>query len=153
MDLRAIADGIAAQFTGATTSAGETFSSAPTASLPNNIATGPVCLVYPPTGVLDLDIGRMRNDEYEFPVRILLDPTDVPSRSDALYRWFTATRDLVEENVDLGLSYVSWARVTASRIEIDGERYSSVDGTYAPFDVVEYTVRVHVRDIVTTLGI
>lgn len=148
MDLKATADALATKFAGATTSAGETFTSAPTASLPNTIAKGPVCLVYPPAGVLDVGVSRIRRDELDYPVKILIDPLDVPSRSDALYRWYNATRDLVEADMDLGLTYVSWARLTAVRVDLDGEKYAG-----SMFDVIEYTVRVHFGDIVTTLAI
>lgn len=148
VDLKATADAIAAQYAGATTSAGETFTSAPTASLPNAIAKGPVCLVYPPSGVLDVGVSRIRRDEWDFLVKILIDPLDVPSRSDALYRWVNATRDLLEANMDLGLpTYVSWARVVGARVALDGETYAG-----GAFDVIEYTVRVHFGDIVVSLG-
>lgn len=153
MNLKAIADAIALRFVGATTSTGETFTSAPTASLPNSIAKGPVCIVYPPTGVLEIGVGRMRNDHYDFPVKILIDPLDVPSRTDALYRWHDATRDLVEANFDLDLqSYVTKAWLVSDRTEIDGERYSSTDGQFRVFDVVEYIVRVLVREVVATVN-
>lgn len=151
MNLKATADAIAARFTGVTATVGsvtESFSTAPTASLPNTVSAGPVCLVYHPTGVLDIGVSRIRRDEYDFPVRILRDPLDYPSRSDWLYAWHDATRDRVEANLDLDLAYVSWARLVGVRIELDGESYAG-----ALFDVIEYTVRVHFGDIVTTLAI
>lgn len=148
-----MADAIAVQFTGATTSEGEVFSPAPTASLPNSLGKGPACLVYPPSGILDIT-ARLRADQLDFPVKILIDPTDVPSRSDALYRWYNATRDLIEANVDLDLpDYVQAARMVGARIEIDGETYASADGTNGLFDVIEYTVRVFFRGVISTLGI
>src|SRR3954466_2941693 len=102
MDLKAIADAIALRFVGAT-AGGVSFTSEPTASLPNAVNKGPVCLVYHPTGSLEIGVTKRRNDHYDFPVKILIDPLNVPSRSDALYAWFTATRDLVEGNLDLDL--------------------------------------------------
>ena len=148
-DLKATADAIAARFVGVTTSTGETLAAAPTASLPNTVGKGPLCLVYPPSGVLDVVTSRIRRDELDFPVKLLFDPIDVPTRTDALYRWYNATRDLVEGDMDLGLpAYVSWARLVDVRIEIDGEEYGA-----STLDVIEYTVRVHFGDIVTTLAI
>lgn len=152
MDLKTIADAIAVRFVGATTTGGETFSSTPTASLPNQIGKGPVCLVYPPTGQLEIGVSRMRNDHYDFPVKILIDPLNVPSRTDALYRWYNATRDLLEGQFSLGLTYVARAWLVAERMEIDGEKYSSTDGTFGNFDVVEYIVRVQVREVVATVA-
>jgi hypothetical protein len=148
LDAKAIADALALRFVGATTSAGETFTSTPTASLPNAVSKGPVCLVYHPTGVLEIGVSRMRRDELDYPVKILIDPLDVPSRSDTLYRWYNATRDLVEANIDLDLAYVSWARLVEMRMKIDGEQYMGG----AVFDVVEYIVRVHVEEVVTTVS-
>jgi hypothetical protein len=95
----------------------------------------------------------MRNDHYNFPVKLLLDPTDMPPRAPALYAWATALRDLIEADLDLGLSYVARATATAMRIEIDGEKYASVDGTYMDFDVVELNIRVLVREVVATVAV
>lgn len=152
MDLKEIADGLALRFVGATTSAGEKFVSAPTASLPNSIAKGPVLLVYPPRGALEIGVSRMRNDHYDFPIKILMDPINVPTRTDALYRWYNATRDLVEGQFQLGLTYFVKAWLVAERMEIDGEQYASAAGPKGDFDVVEYLVRVLVREVVVTVG-
>ena len=156
MNLKAIADAIALRFVGVTTSAGETFATTPTASLPNSIAKGPVCLVYPPRGILEIGVSRMRNDHYDFPVRLLMDPIDVPTRTEALYRWYDATRDIVEGQFTLGLVYVAKAYLVSERMEIagknSGEDYSSVTGDYATFDVIEYVVRVLVREVVATVA-
>lgn len=149
MDLKAIADGIATTI-GTVTANGETATA--TARLPNQVSTLAL-LVYPPIGDLEIGIAKMRNDHYVFPVKLLRDPTDVPGRSDALYAWATALRDLVETNLDLGLTYVARASVVALRMEIDGEKYSSVTGDYAPFDVVELRVNVLVREVVTTVSV
>jgi len=147
MDLKAIADALAAQFVGVTAN-GEALTAPPTASLPNAINAGPVLLVYHPTGVLEIGVSRLRYDEYDFPVRLLRDPTDVPTRSDLLYAWHNAMRDVVEANMDLGLSYVAWARPVSSRVDLDGEEYAKVT-----FDVVELIVRVHVYEVVTTVAV
>lgn len=152
MNAKAIADAIAARFTGVTaTVAGVTESIAvgPTASLPNAIAKGPALLVYPPTGETMLETGKRRNDEMLFLVRLLRDPLDVPARTDALYAWYDAMRDRVEMNYDLDLAYVAFAATEGPfRLELDGESYGGV-----PFDVVELTVRVLVRENVTTVAI
>lgn len=145
MGSKAAADAIAARFLNAQTSLAETFSSPPTASLPNSVSRATVCLVYHPSGVLDIAMSRIRRDELDYPVRILIDPLDVPSRSDLLYRWYDATRDLVEAHVYLDTN--TTARLIATRIELDGQNYAGV-----PLDVVEYVVRVHFGDVVSTLG-
>ena len=147
MDLKATADAIAARFAGATTSTGETFTSVPTASLPNAVNKGPVCLVYPPSGVLDIGVSKLRMDMLDYPVRILIDPLDVPSRTDLLYRWYNATRDLVEGQMTLGLAYVAWAQPVSARVELDGQKYAG-----ALFDVVEYIIRVRFNETVTTVA-
>lgn len=148
MDAKAVADAIALRFVGATTTTSEVFTSAPTASLPNMVAKGPVCLVYPPSGVLDIGVSRMRRDQLDYPVKILIDPPNVPSRTDALYRWYNATRDLVEGNVDLDLAYVEETRLISARIDLDGETYAG-----SVFDVIEYIVRVRFREPVSTYGL
>lgn len=153
MDVRVVADAIATRFTGATTSAGETFASAPTASLPNTLNKGPVCLVFHPAGVLDVGVSRLRLDVLDYPVRILMDPLSVPARSDALYRWYNATRDLVEGDIDLSLAYVAWARPVQTRVELDGFTYGMTEQlTPRFFDVVEYIVRVRFNEVVSTIA-
>jgi hypothetical protein len=147
VNTKATADAIAAQFAGMTTAAGATIAVGPTASLPNTITVGPALLVYHPTGVLDVLVSKIRSDELDFPVKLLMDPLNVPVRSDALYDWYDAMRDKVEAHMTLGLPYVSWARCISMRAELDGESYAG-----GIFDVVELMVRVHFGDIVTTLG-
>ena len=51
-------------------------------------------------------------------------------------------RDVIRDGDTLSLAYVSWAHVVAVRVELDGEEYAG-----AKFDVVEFTVRVHIGDI------
>ena len=149
MNAKATADAIAALFTNVTATVGTTTESltAATASLPNTIAKGPILLVYHPTGVLEVGVSKIRADELDFPVRILRDPTDYPTRSDWLYAWYNATRDVIEADLDLGLAYVAWASPISTRIELDGQSYAKV-----PFDVVEFIVRVHYYEIVTTVS-
>lgn len=152
MDLKAIADGIAAQFVNVTaTYGGQTQTLTATADLPDTLVAEAL-LVYPPTGALDLNIGYQRDDEYTFRVLYLQDPISVPARVGWLYAWQQALRDKVEANMDLGLSYVVWARATESRMELDGESYS-YNGVYKPLDVVEITHVVKVRETVATLAI
>jgi hypothetical protein len=144
MNLKSIADGIAAAF-GTLTVNGE--SATATASLPDDVGRIAL-LVYPPTGSLDVGTSARRDDVYAFPVRLLRDPLSTPARTAALYAWFNAMRDLVEANIDLGLSYVSYAQPTDCRLAIDGQRYG-LDGLY---DVVELTVQVRVNEHVATVA-
>ena len=151
MNTKAIADAIAARFSGVTATvagATEAIVVGPTASLPNAISKGPALLVYPPTGVLEVGVSKRRRDVLEFPVMFLRDPLNVPQRTDALYAWADALRDRVEMNMDLDLAYVAWAQPVAMRLELDGETYA---GT--PFDVIEITVRVRLDEVVSTLSI
>ena len=151
MNTKATADAIAARFVGVTATLNgtvEALVSAPTASLPDAIAKGPVVLVFHPTASLEIGIGRMRNDQYSFPVRLLRDPIGYPTRSDWLYAWHDATRDRIEGNVDLDLAYVARAALISARVELDGEEYAGVK-----FDVVEYAVSVLFREVVATVRI
>ena len=152
MNTKAAADAIAARFTGVTATLNgvtESLVSAPTASLPDSVAKGPVILVYHPTARLEIGINRMRNDHYIYPVRLLRDPIGYPTRSDWLYAWHDATRDRVEGNVDLDLpAYVAYAQLVSARVELDGEEYAGVK-----FDVVEYAVQVLFREVVVTVSI
>jgi hypothetical protein len=143
MNLKTIADAIAATFVGITAN-GESIAVGPTASLPNAITKGPALLVYHPTGTLALRTSAWRDDFYDFPVKLLRDPLDVPARSDALYAWANAMRDQVETAVLLGMTGVE-ASTTAIRVELDGEKYAD-----RIFDVVELTVSVHVFGHVAT---
>jgi hypothetical protein len=140
---KAIADAIAAQFTGITAN-GETIRVGPTASLPNAITKGPALLVFHPTGTLELLMGPRRRDVLDFPVRLLRDPLDVPNRSDMLYAWYDAMRDRVEKKLTLGLAYVAWAKaLTVPQIAIDGHLYATV-----LWDVVEIVIQVQLDEIV-----
>ena len=143
MDLAAISTAIAARF-GTLTVNGETATA--TASLPNTVNTIAL-LVYPPSGALEVGATARRDDVYDFPVRLLRDPLNVPTRTDALYAWYAAMRDLVEANVDLGLAYVSYAQPVSVRMAIDGQRYGD-----ALYDVVELIVSVRVNEHVSTVA-
>ena len=150
MNSKATADAIAARFVGVTATIGtttESFTSVPTASLPNTIGGGPVLLVYHPVGVLDIGVSKLRRDMLDFPVRMLRDPANYPARSDWLYAWYDALRDRVEMDIDLGLAYVAWAQPVSTRVELDGQLYAKV-----PFDVVEYIVRVRFNETVATVA-
>lgn len=151
MNSKAIADAIAGRFTGVTATVGSTtegFLIAPTASLPNAIAKGPALLVFHPSGVLDIGVSKLRRDELDFPVRFLRDPLSYPQRSDWLYAWYDALRDRVEADMDLGLTYVAWARPVEATVELDGATYAGIG-----FDLIELTVRVHLNETVSTLAI
>lgn len=147
MNSRDIANALAARFTGIT-AGGDSIAVGPTALLPNTIAKGPALLVYPPTGELRLAMGPRRQDMLTFPVRLLLDPLDVPTRSAALYAWYDAMRDRVEANFDLDLAYVSWAQPVSMRAELDGEEYAG-----SSFDVVELMVDVRLDEPVPTVAV
>ena len=145
MTLKAVADALAAKYTGTTATVGtltEALTVTPTASLPNDLAKGPALFVYHPKGVLDIAMSRIRRDEHDFPVRLLRDPLNYPERSDWLYAWYDALRDKVRDGETLGLSYVSWANVIASDIQLDGGEYAG-----RQFDLIEFTVRVHIGDL------
>ncbi len=146
MNSIAIADALAARFVGLT-AGGESLASTPTARLPNTIGAGPVILVYPPTGTVDVGVSARRNDLYTFEVKLLRDPLDVPARTAALYAWYDAMHDLIGADMNLGLSYVSYAEPVSVRLELDGEKYGG-----ATFDVVELIVEVRVNETVTTVG-
>ena len=152
MNLKTIADGIAARMASVTaTNGGVTETATATASLPNQVAALAL-LVYPPTGSLNLIMGPRLDDQYDFPVKLLRDPLTVPDRTDWLYAWATALRVAVQTSFSLGISGVTQSQTTDIRLEIDGEKYASIDGTFAIFDVVELTVRVWVLEN-TTIGI
>lgn len=144
MNAKAIADALAARFAGASaTVAGvtETLTMA-TASLPNTLGVGPALLVYHPTAELDVGASKLRGDRLTFPVRLLRDPQNYPSRSDWLYAWYDALRDKVEEDLDLGQpTYVLAAQPTEARLELDGEEYAGTT-----YDVVELMVQVELYE-------
>jgi hypothetical protein len=87
-------------------------------------------------------MSRIRQDDYDFPVRLLRDPTDYPARSDWLYAWHDALRDRLRDGDTLGPDPRTSGRIVAARLELDGQEYARVK-----FDVVEYIVRVHVGDL------
>lgn len=147
MNLKTIADGVAARFVAVTATNGSaTETATATADLPNAVAKLAL-LVYPPTGELSIIMGPHTNDHYDFPVKLLRDPLSVPERSQWLYAWATALRPLVQAKFSLGVTGVVEAQASGLRMEIDGEKYSMPDGVYREFDVVEFTVRVHVYEI------
>lgn len=138
---------VADRFTGITVG-GKGLQVGPTALLPNTIAKGPALLVFPPTGTLEIGVSQLRRDELVYPVRLLLDPLDVKARTAALYAWYDAMRGKVEEKLQLGLSYVAWARPESMRAELDGETYAG-----SLFDVVELLVRVKLFEHVSTIAV
>jgi len=140
VNTKATAAALAAKFVGVTAN-GEAIAIGPTASLPNAITKGPALLIFHPTGVLDVVMSRIRRDELDFPVRLLRDPLDTPGRSDALYDWYDAMRDVVRDGDTLVLPTTS-CRVVAMRAELDGATYAG-----ASFDLVELMVRVHFGDL------
>ena len=153
MNLKTVADAIAARYVGITATVGNTTETvSATASLHNQVGKLAL-LVYPPTGDLSIGLGRMRDDSLDFPVRLLRDPFSMPARSDWLYAWTTALRDRLETNMDLDLSYVAWAQCVSLRVEPDGESYASLEGSLASFDVVEFIVRVHLTEVVSSVAI
>lgn len=148
MDLQVIATALATTI-GTVTANNE--SATATAQLPNQVGKLAL-LVYPPAGELSIGVNRMRDDKYVFPVKLLRDPVNMPDRTSALYAWATALRDLVEKNLDLGLAYVAVTEVFGLRMEIDGEPYADTTGVRGAFDVVEFSVRVRVREVVATVS-
>jgi hypothetical protein len=151
MDLMAIATNLAARYVDVVaTNGSETETATATAELPDSVASLAL-LVYPPEAAdLSLLPGPSLDDHYLFAIRLLRDPLSTPTRTRWLYAWGTAMRTRVQQKVQLDLpGVVAMASAVSMRIEIDGERYSSVDGTYAPFDVVEVGVDVHVREPTT----
>ena len=155
---KAIADALAARFTGVTATVGTTTESitvGPTASLPNGITAGPALLVFHPSGELSIGVSKLRQDILEYRVKLLRDPQSLPSRSDWLYAWYDAIRDRIEMDMDLGLSYVAWARPASVRIELGGETYPPVlvNGVaQQDFDVVDLTVQIRLNEVVSTVA-
>lgn len=151
MNTKSIADAVAARYTGITATNGSATETlvANTASLPNSVDATPVLLVYPPTGSYEIGVSAIRQGEVIFLVRLLRDPTDVPSRTDWLYAWDNAMRDRVEANSDLDLpAYVAEANVTGFRLGIDIWKYAEV-----PFDLVEHEVTVTLYETGVAVGV
>jgi hypothetical protein len=149
MNTLATADALAARFASLTATfdgVTEALESTPTSRLPNQLAKGPVILVFPPEGDLGVSL-RRRTDTLAFPVRMLRDPLDLPNRVGWLYAWFDAMRDQIEESISLGLADVAWAQPIETRIEADGFTYAGV-----LYDVVELTVAVRFDEVISTLG-
>jgi len=152
VNLKTIADGIAGRFVAVTaTNGADTETATATADLPNQVAKLAL-LVYPPTGALNIVMGPKLDDQYDFAVRLLRDPLNTPNRTQWLYAWATAMRTRVQTSWSLGIAGVTQAETKDMRVEIDGEKYSSVDGTFMTFDVVELIVRVWVWEIATSVG-
>lgn len=151
MNLQTIANGVAARFVNVTaTNGSETETASATADLPDTVAKLAL-LVYPPEGDLAVNMQPYLNDHYRFAVRLLRDPLSMPARSRWLYAWATAMRPLVQANVNLDVAGVVEAQAVSMRVAIDGQQYSSTDGTYRLFDVVELIVDVHIYEQ-TTVG-
>jgi hypothetical protein len=141
MDFRTIATNLATAI--GTITVGTDTATA-TARLPNTIGRLGL-LVYPPTTNLSFLMGGPSlNAHLLFPVRLLRDPLDVPSRTDALLDWATALWPKPQANYDLNVAGVIEAQAKTIRIEIDGELYA-----LQPFDVVEMMVDVHVYELAT----
>jgi hypothetical protein len=147
VNLYTIATAIATTFGTVTATNGtETETVTATADLPDQVSNL-VLLVFPPFGPIEIGASQRRNDLYTFPVRLLRDPLSVPARTRWLYAWYDAIHDrIATTHIALGLSYVSMAEPTQMRAEIDGAKYSSVDGTYADLDVVELMLEVLVNE-------
>lgn len=147
-DLQAVANAIATTI-GTVTANDETATA--TADLPDQVSKIAL-LVYPPVGPLEIGAMKRRNDYYNFPIRLLRDPIAMKARTRALYAWFTALRDLVETNMDLGMDEIS-VTLTALRMEIDGEEYAAITGQRDLFDVVELIAQVHAFGHVATVSV
>jgi hypothetical protein len=149
VDLRAIADAIAARYVGVTVN-GVGLQITPTALLPSGITRGPVLVVQPPSGTRDIEPGRRRADELDYSVLWLNDPADMPTRTALIYDWGNALYDKVLENYDLDLPYVAWAKPVSFRSAFD-EDWSEFG--WGKFDTIETVVRVHVNEIISTMAI
>jgi hypothetical protein len=154
VNLKTIADALASVVGTVTATNGtDTESATATADLPNQVGRLAL-LVYPPTGTLNIVMGPRLDDQYDFPVKLLRDPLDMPARSQWLYAWATALRGRVQTSWSLGVSGVTQAQVVAMRVEPDGERYAGPSNTPGGdfFDVVELTVRVSVWELAANVG-
>jgi hypothetical protein len=145
MDFKAIGTALATAI-GTITVGAETATA--TAQLPDSVGKLAL-LVYPPEGDLSFLMGPMLNAHISYPVKLLRDPLGVPARTDALLDWATALWPKPQANYSLNTAGVLTAEATSIRIEIDGEKYASVDGSFGVFDVVELTVDVHVYELAT----
>ena len=153
MNLKTIADAIAARFVAVVATNGtETETATASADMPDSVGTLAL-IVYPPTGSLLIETGATLRDQYDFPVKLLRDPISMPARSQWLLAWGTALRGRVELDMDLGLpTIVEQAEATDIELRIDGEPYASADGTRRDFDVVELTVHVQINEVDFPIG-
>jgi hypothetical protein len=154
MDLQVIANGLATTVgTVTATNGSQTESATATADLPNKVGLAAL-LVYPPIGTLNVVMGPRLDDQYDFFIKLLRDPVDMPDRTRWLYAWATALRGRVQTSWSLGISGVTQAQVTAMRTQIEGERYAGLLNTRGGdlFDVVELTVRVWVWELAVGVG-
>jgi hypothetical protein len=147
MDLRTIADALAARYAGVTVG-GEGFQYGPSALIPNGIVKGPALIVMPPDGTRDVGVNKRREDELDFSVMWLNDPTDLPTRTALIYSWGQALYDKVLENYDLDLAYVAWAKPVSFRTAFD-EQFM----TFGKYDVIETVVRVHINEIIAAMAV
>lgn len=145
-NLRAPADAIAVQVGLLTATLGTaTETATATASLPDGIGAGPALIVTPPQGELSMGISRRREDVFDYPVRLLrIGEGTTTKRTDWLYAWAEVMRGSIDVNMDLGLTYVAWARAVALDIELNGGEYEG-----AVYDLVELVVRVRF-DVIDT---
>jgi hypothetical protein len=151
MNVRAIADAIAARYSGITVTVNsevESLGTGPTAELPPNI-TRNALLVFPPVEEYDYYPSRQRIGTADFSVRLYRRPeADMGRRSRYAYAWRDALTDKVEGNLDLDLAYVTHALDVGGRINLDDASYA--DET---MDMVERTIRVHIKEVVTALAV
>ena len=154
MDLKVIADAIAARYVNVTaTNGGLTETATATADLPDSVGHLGL-LVYPPSGSLEVAFGATNRDQYDFMVKLLRDPVSMATRTQWLYAWANALRGRVELDMDLGLPLVvEQAETTTLRMAIDGEQYADVTATYRPFDVVELTIHVQIHEPNYPIGV
>jgi hypothetical protein len=146
MDFRTIATNLATAI--GTITVGDDTATA-TARLPSSVGKLAL-LVYPPETDLSFLMGGPHlNAHLLFPVRLLRDPLDVPARTDALLDWMTALWPKPQANYDLNVVGVIETQATSIRGQIDGHEYSSVDGTFPKYDLVEMMVDVHVFELAT----
>lgn len=143
MDIKAIADALAARFAAAavTPPTGYDDTATATAELPNAITTTPTCLVFPPELESSFS-GYKRSTNLVFPVRWYIAQTsDRPRSIQAVYAWQSYLLDQLEGSFDLDQtgSGVTHAVIVSA---------SAGTGEYAEqeYAVVEFTVVVHVEE-------